>query len=185
MLAFDLETTGLCPFTDKITCAALCDLETGRERVFIFAVGDSPDEFLACLDSAPRLCAFNGVGFDLPFIRHQFGVEAQRVRAWQLKLFDVYEACRLALKLTFPLSELLRENDLSGKTGNGADAVSLAHEGRWSELGEYCLNDARQTLCVSTLARIRLPKTHGGITLDSQGCFRLDAFAKLAAPPNI
>jgi hypothetical protein len=171
MLAFDLETTGLCPFTNKVTCAAVCDSEAGFERVFIFSTGDSPEEFMRLLDDAPRLCAFNGASFDLPFIRHQLGASARRVRAWRLKLHDVFEACKLALDITFSLDALLELNGLPGKTGSGGDAIRLAREEKWAELGEYCLNDTRRTFAVSTLPRIELPRTRGTIVMDPLGRF--------------
>lgn len=178
MLAFDLETTGLCPLTDRITCAAVCDMEAGFERVFIFADGDDPEEFMKLLDEAPRLCAFNGGSFDLPFIQEQFKAERQRVLRWRLKLHDVLEGCRLALNVTFSLTDLLRLNGVDGKTGNGADAVELARLGRWQELGDYCLNDARRTFQVSNMARIRLPRTHGELMFSREGRFLT------AAPPH-
>jgi hypothetical protein len=185
MLAFDLETTGLCPFTDTVTCAAVCDSEAGFERTFIFAVGDSPDEFMRLLDDAPRLCAFNGASFDLPFIQHQLGASPKRVRAWRLKLHDVFEACKLALNITFSLDALLELNGLPGKTGSGCDAIRLAAQRRWPELREYCLNDTRRTFAVSTLACIRLPKTRGGITLDPHGRFGQSPSQKNAVSERI
>jgi len=171
MLAFDLETTGLCPHSDRVVCAAVCDLEAQFERVFLFTLGDSAEEFMALLDGAPRLCAFNGARFDLPFIQHQLGASSQRVRAWRLKLHDVYEACRLALDISFSLDTLLAANGLPGKTGSGADAINLAKDGKWAELGEYCLNDTRRTHAVSALDRIVLPRTHGTLCMDASGRF--------------
>ena len=171
MLAFDLETTDLCPFTDRVTCAAVCNPEAGFERVFIFDAGDDPEEFMALLDKADRLCAFNGASFDLPFIQHQLGASPERIRAWRMKLHDVFEACKLALDITFSLDALLELNGLPGKTGSGAEAVRLAREQRWADLGEYCLNDTRRTFAVSTLPRIELPKTRGTIFMDCMGRF--------------
>jgi hypothetical protein len=172
MLAFDLETTGLNPLTDRITCAAVYDPEAGIERVFFFARadGDDPEEFMALLDAADRLCAFNGARFDIPFVQHQLGAGPARVRAWRLKLHDVFEACRLALCVTFPLHALLSINGLPGKTGTGADAIGLAREERWKELGDYCMHDTRMTHQVSSLPRIQLPKTRG-VFMDPDGVF--------------
>jgi hypothetical protein len=180
MLAFDLETTGLDPRGDLITCAAVCDPERGTEGVFFFARLDESgrlvpsleraEEFMRLLDEADRLCAFNGARFDLPFIQHQLGASAGRVRGWRLKLHDVFEACKLALGITFPLRALLELNGLPGKTGSGTEAMQLARDGEWERLGEYCLNDTRVTHRVSSLDHICLPKTHG-VHLDSRGNF--------------
>ena len=179
MLAFDLETSGLNPREALITCAAVCDPDAGIERVFFFArlenallvpVLDDAEEFMQMLDSADRLCAFNGARFDLPFVQHQLGAAPERVVRWRLKLHDVFEACRLALDVTFPLRALLELNGLPGKTGSGADAIQLALQGDWPKLGAYCLNDTRITHRVSSLARIRVPRTRG-MHMTPQGLF--------------
>jgi hypothetical protein len=180
MLAFDLETSGLEPRECLITCAAVCDPDAGLERVFFFArlgddgrlvpLLDDAEEFMLLLDRADRLCAFNGARFDLPFIRHQLGADPNRVARWRLKLHDVFEACKLALNVTFPLSALLALNGLPGKTGSGADAIQLALDGDWPMLGAYCLNDTRMTHQVSALPRIAIPKTRG-LLMDSWGAF--------------
>ena len=161
MLSFDLETTGLDPRSDSITCAAVYDPDAGIDRAFLLGRGEDAVEFLQLLDQADRLCAFNGARFDLAFLRHSLKVPAERVRAWRLKLHDVYEACRLGLGVTFPLNALLAANGLEGKTGSGQEAVEMARTGRWEELAEYCLHDTRMTHRVSNLDRIVLPKTRG------------------------
>ena len=161
MLSFDLETTGLDPRSDTITCAAAYDPDAGIDQAFLLGRGEDAEKFLALLDGADRLCAFNGARFDLAFLRHSLGVPAARVRSWRLKLHDVYEGCRLGLGVTFPLDALLAANGLEGKTGSGKEAVEMARDGRWEELAEYCLHDTRMTHRVSSLDRIVLPKTHG------------------------
>lgn len=182
MLAFDLETSGLDPRRHLITCAAVSDPEAGLERVFFFArleaggelvpALDDAEEFMSMLDAADRLCAFNGARFDLAFLRHSLGVSAERVRSWRLKLHDVYEGCRLALCVTFPLDALLAANGLEGKTGSGKEAIAMAQEGRWDELAAYCSHDTRVTHRVSSLDRILLPKTHG-LCMTNRGEFRV------------
>jgi hypothetical protein len=180
MLTFDLETSGLDPCRHLITCAAVFDPNAEIEQVFFFArldenrrlvpMLDRADEFMLLLDRADRLCAFNGARFDLPFLQHQLGASPDRVRQWRLKLHDVFEACKLALDVTFTLKSLLEVNGMPGKTGSGADAIQLAHEGDWTRLGDYCLNDTRVTHFVSNLPMIRLPMVRG-ICLDSSGSF--------------
>ena len=168
MLAFDLETTGLDPGRHRITCAAAYDPVAGIERVFFFHMGDSPEEFMCLLDQADRLCAFNGGGFDLRFIAHEFGPSAQRLSGWRLKLHDVFIACKWGLGVTFPLQSLLEINGMEGKTGSGKEAIRLFEANRLIELGDYCMHDARLTHGVSSLAKIVLPKTRG-VAMDSRG----------------
>ena len=181
MLAFDLETSGMDPRTNLITCAAVHDPDAGIERIFYFARLDEQtnslvpnlhhaEEFMALLDAADRLCAFNGARFDLPFLQCQLAAAPERVMRWRLKLHDVFEACKLALDVTFTLKSLLELNGLPGKTGSGADAIQLALDGDWSRLGEYCLNDTRVTHRVSSLHVILLPSTRS-IVMDSRGNF--------------
>jgi hypothetical protein len=171
MLAFDLETTGLDPQVDQVTCAAVYDPLAGIERVFLFPVGDDPEAFMVLLDQAERLCSFNGAGFDLQFIAACFQPVEARVAAWRLKLHDVYVACKWGAGISFPLQALLDVNGLPGKTGSGKDAITLFEQGRWEELGAYCLNDTKITHMVSSLDPIVLPKTRF-MTMTPHGEFR-------------
>jgi hypothetical protein len=163
MLAFDLETTGLDPEVDEITCACAYDPDAGVDRTFFFrgGAGDTPEAFLALLDGAERLCAFNGARFDLPFLQVRYGLSDARVGRWALKLYDLYEACRLGFDSGFSLNALLAANGLDSKTGTGGDAVALARDGRWDELGAYCRQDTVKTRAVSCLETIRLPLKSG------------------------
>ena len=173
MLAFDLETLGPDVRVHDATCAAVYDPEAGIARYFIFQPPrDDPEEFMRLLDAADRLCAFNGARFDLPLIQRCFRPCEDRVRRWRLKLHDVFEACKLALDVTFPLEALLELNNIPGKTGSGKDAIRMALDGQLQALGEYCLNDTRRTYEVSSLPRILLPKTRH-LAMDSRGCFHL------------
>ena len=186
MLAFDLETTGLDPSQHIITCAGVYDPDNRLERVFIFPKvyffilgyfmscrdegdfiiliyifpqGDDPEDFMVLLDQADRLCSFNGVRFDIPFIQKCFNVPASRISNWRRKLHDIFEGCKLSLNVTFPLP--LKVNNLPGKNGNGSDAILLAKNQEWDKLCEYCLNDTKMTHIVSSLPVILIPRTTG------------------------
>lgn len=151
VLAFDIETTGLDADACEVTCACAYDPARGVERSFLFALGDSPDEFMSLLDEAPLLCAFNGVRFDIPFLCKKWGVPDERAGRWVAKLLDPFEACKLGLGQTFSLNRLLEANGLQAKTGSGLDAVNMAREGRWGELAEYCMHDTKMTHAAATL----------------------------------
>lgn len=168
MLAFDLETTGLNPEKDFITCAAVYDPCSETKRVFFFTnrtTDDKAEMFMCLLDNADRLCSFNGAAFDIPFLARQFSLSMDRVASWRLKLNDVYVACRWGLGVTFSLQTLLECNGLQGKTGSGEDAVRFFTEERWEELGAYCLHDTCMTYDVSSCCAIVIPKCPG-LTLD-------------------
>lgn len=162
MVAFDIETHGLKPIEKPITAAAVYN-GCGLSRVFVFKGEDEEadmllrEEFLGILDAAPRLCAFNGIRFDIPYIIKDWGLDPARARAWVLKTVDVFEACKLGLRQTFKLSQLLAVNSLESKTGSGAEAVVLAREKKWEQLGAYCLQDTRLTYLVTAQVCIMLP----------------------------
>ena len=69
MLAFDIETTGLKPESCEVTCICACDTDAGVALTIIPPLGQPVEPFFALLDCAERLCAFNGVRFDLPFLQ--------------------------------------------------------------------------------------------------------------------
>ena len=127
----------------------------------VFNQGDDPEAFMTLLDQADRLCSFNGVRFDIPFIQACFKASNSRVSAWRRKLHDIFEGCKLSLDITFPLSALLKKNNLAGKNGNGADAILLAKNQEWDKLGGYCINDTKMTHAVSSLQAIWIPGPHG------------------------
>jgi len=117
MLAFDIETTGLNPIRHEVTCACVFDGESGLERSFLFMRDTDPalrEEFMALLDEAETLCAFNGARFDIPFLMRSWGIPGERVAGWMVKLIDVFEACKLARGVTFSLNALLQANGLEG-----------------------------------------------------------------------
>jgi hypothetical protein len=166
LLAFDIETTGVLAGVDRVTCACAYDPSAGIERTFFFKspLGCETEEdlagreaFMGLLDAAPRLCAFNGVRFDAAFLAKCWGVGGARVGGWVRKLVDPFEASKLALGRTFSLGRLLGCNGLQGKTGSGLEAVAMAREGRWEELGEYCMHDTRMTHAAASLGAMILP----------------------------
>ena len=171
MLTFDIETTGTDICRDEMTCASVYDPERGISRVFVFCTGDSVDEFTRMLDDADRLCAFNGALFDIPIIQRVGKVSDERVRAWRLKLHDVFEACRLGLGKTFSLDALLELNGLATKSGSGLDAIRMAQDQDWEGLREYSLKDSELTHMVSSLDVIQLPRV-SGIVFTREGRFR-------------
>ena len=160
MLSFDIETTGLNKHRDRITCACAYDPDRNISAKFTFPVdapASEPEDFMRLLDEAPVLCAFNGVYFDVPFICAHWKVDPSRAAQWMRKLVDVFHMCKQAIGQTFSLNVLLSANDLGSKNGNGADAITLAREGKWEELATYCLYDCIKTREVTVLPVICLP----------------------------
>ena len=184
LFCWDIETTGFNPKKELVTVAAFYTPE--RHSVYQFADSDAlgnvvkihdfdlkRDAFLKELDDAPRLAAFNGTGFDIPFIATAFDVEQNRVMRWMLKSFDIFEAAKRATTRTFSLNTLIGLNGFkTSKTGSGADAVLQAKAGKWTELASYCAEDARLTYEISVRKRLAIPegfawrKKHNGLDHD-------------------
>jgi hypothetical protein len=162
MVAFDIETEGFDPLKERITAAAVYN-GNGLCKEFVFKGEDQAtdlilrDEFLSILDAAPRLCAFNGVRFDIPYIIKHWKLDPLLAERWVRKTLDIFEACKLGLKQTFKLSQLLAVNNMESKTGSGLEAVGLARDRRWEELGAYCLQDTRLTYLVTAQMGVMLP----------------------------
>jgi len=156
LLAFDIETTGL---TDSDTVTCVCGYDPARGVRFgrCTPAGEACEEFLALLDAAPLLCAFNGVRFDVPFLARRWSVPAERAGSWVRKLIDPYEACKLVLGKTFSLDKLLAANGIACKTASGLEAVEMARGGRWDELLEYCMHDTVKTHQAVAKGRLVLP----------------------------
>ena len=156
VLAFDIETTGLSE-SDTVTCVCAYDAERDIDFRMCPPGGQVCEEFLALLDEAPLLCAFNGVLFDMPFMAKRWRIPPARVAGWAVKLLDPYQACKLALGVTFSLDKLLGANGMACKTGNGKEAVVMAREGRWLELEDYCMSDTTKTHAVVAAGRAVIP----------------------------
>ena len=108
------------------------------------------EAFLRQLDDAPTLCCFNGVKFDIPFIAKRFDVPPSRVHGWMLKLFDIFEICRLVYGSTCSLNNLLSANGKEVKSGSGLQAVEWARDGEWQLLEDYCMRDTVLTHEISS-----------------------------------
>lgn len=163
MLAFDIETTGLKFHQDTITCACIYDPVISKERCFHFIMCSQEerkeriDDFLDELDKADRLCSFNGIQFDIPFIQVHFKVDADRVAMWLLKTVDLFHRYKTIHNITFSLDSALIKNNLKTKTSNGCEAIKMAREGRLDDLRDYCMMDTKLTYELTTLPYFNVP----------------------------
>lgn len=166
MLSFDIETEGLSAAKHRITVASVYDPARNIQRTYNF-VDDSDTSvheerircFLQTLDDAPALCCFNGVKFDIPFIAERFSVSPERVHGWMLKLFDIFEVCRLVYGSSCSLNNLLLANGRRVKSSSGLQAVEWAKQKQWDLLEDYCMQDTILTYEISCQSHppVKLP----------------------------
>jgi hypothetical protein len=152
MLAFDIETMGLDSSLHAVTCVCAYDPEKRVDVTIFPGKGEDMDVFFTLMDDAETICAFNGGRFDLPFLQVSFGVDSERVGRWRAKLIDILEHTRLCFDKWFSLNRLLEVNGIPCKISNGMEAVHMAAEERWDELGEYCRQDTIKTWDVTHMA---------------------------------
>ena len=156
-LAFDIETTGLRAPKDRVTVACVYGRLHGVPWSQSYRFYDpmtfesEKTRFIGDLCMAGGLCAFNGIRFDIPFLEKAWGLRSDLVGALLLKTYDIFELSKTILGKTFSLSKLLDHNNLENKSGTGLHAVTLAQEGRWDELCDYCMQDTRMTYLVSCM----------------------------------
>ena len=149
IVAFDIETMGLLHETPlpEITCICLYD---GVEATCLRFMTDDLDErmrntdrVIALLDGADRIVGFNAVGFDLEFMRRSLSIDDARMQTWRRKCVDPYLCALYAVGVGGSMQRMLELNALGNKTADGGSAILMAREGRWDELFQYCLMDAR------------------------------------------
>ena len=145
-VAIDIETTGLEPDC-RLTCVCAYDGHTGS--TWVFPPDLLPEQFLSnryqilqCLAGASHILAYNGAYFDLPVLARCLDAP---IGPWMDKLVDPLYAARALWHAGQRLDDFLALNGMPLKTGTGAHAVELARDGRWVELGEYCMMDTRLT----------------------------------------
>ncbi len=148
VFALDIETTGV-EDDCALTCACTWDGELGRTWFFRTPAefDESRAEIVDRLEEARHVLAFGGARFDLPVLARCFGIGSAALGRWMRKLVDPLYAAPTVLGAGSgqKLDEFLQRNGMPGKSGSGAHAVELARDGKWDELGSYCLDDARLT----------------------------------------
>lgn len=125
----DIETTGLSPRYSHITTIAVYD----GTKVHDFIRGDNLKEFPAFISKFPAITTFYGKSFDIPFIKHEMGIDFNQIH------FDV---CFLLkrLKISGGLKKIERRFGISrGALGDldGYTAVVLWKKFKQTRKKEY------------------------------------------------
>ena len=128
MLAFDIETTGLDGSKHLVTVVSTEDYHTGERISYEFDrvrkqepqnLEKLREDLVQAFNAATSLCAFNGIRFDIPFLRKALQIDHDTVNAWIFKTTDILEACRLGQfgpKHTFGLNLLCEHNGIKMKS---------------------------------------------------------------------
>jgi predicted PolB exonuclease-like 3'-5' exonuclease len=148
-IVFDIETTGLRPQENQITCICAKD---NQDNWFYKSLDcqieeDIVDKFLKWLERKPnfKLISANGKDFDIPFILirayflnipYGYGLELKREH------FDIINDIT---SKRISLNDLAKLYGFDLKTGNGENAIKLFQDSNFHELIQYCSNDVRLT----------------------------------------
>ena len=177
MLAFDIETTGLDGNKHDVTVVCTEDYHTGTRVAYEFdkirklephKLAQLRVDMVTAFNEATSLCAFNGIRFDIPFLRKSLSLDHETTNAWILKTSDILEACRLGQfgpKHTFGLNLLCEHNSIKMKTSSGKEAIVMALYRRWDDLRMYCIEDVRILCDLYRKKRLINPRGHSTIDL--------------------
>lgn len=177
MLAFDIETTGLEGSKHDVTVVCTEDYHTGERIAYEFDrvrkcephnLSKLREDLVAALTAATSLCAFNGIRFDIPFLRKSLGLSHDVTNEWIWKTTDILEACRLGKfgpRHTFGLNLLCQHNGIKVKTSSGKEAITMAANNRWQELTSYCTEDVRILCDLYRKKVLKNPRGHLSIDL--------------------
>ncbi len=175
MLAIDIETLGLFEnnTAPEITCVCMYDgINDYRFQIWQCTEKERHvQQIIQLLDDAENIAGYNAIYFDLEVIRNNFNIPPQQMTQWVLKCIDPFMHMKLILGAPCKLEKLLMLNQLESKTGNGLDAITLAKEGDWDSLLDYCLMDAKLTHHLCSMQGIKL-----------NSFLKLKSFAR--APPS-
>jgi hypothetical protein len=153
----------------KAEISVLCtiDSQTLEETVYNFMLADVNEKailrghVLDAFEKAERLCAYNSVLFDIPFMAKQLDIPSNITNAWLLKLCDPFHSMKTSFDFTCKLDKLLALNSLQCKSASGLQAIEMARNGEWDDLVSYCMDDVRLTAQLCELPVIYLFKHLG------------------------
>lgn len=131
--------------TDKMHVACVCALISGERMPRIYDAMNL-QQLQADMDAADVIVSFNGDGFDSKVLK------ANGVIVPAEKSLDLLAEIKRASGFRFSLDAMAEKNLSIRKTDNGALAPIKWQQGRRAEVINYCLNDARMTDDLYTLA---------------------------------
>jgi len=164
MLGFDIETTGFIQQIPEAEISVVCtmDSETMEQTVYNFMIENEEgktllrNRLIEAFHNATRLCAYNAVLFDIPFMQKQLNIPHKTVHEWLGKLCDPFHCIKTCFDFTCKLDKMLTLNGLECKSSTGLEAVNMAKTGDWKRLVDYCMDDVRLTVQLCQLEKVAL-----------------------------
>ena len=111
---------------------------------------------LTAFDNADVILGYNSIAFDHALLRKYYDSD-DRFFSHVSKAHDVFSRVRDVTDRWIKLDDLLRQNGISVKSGDGLKAISLWKDQKLHELGCYCLDDCTKLLELALLPRISIP----------------------------
>ena len=93
-------------------------------------------EMFKIFESADRIVGFNSIDFDMAALKPYYIGDLLK-----LPNFDILQEVEKKVGHRVKLDAIAKETLGIQKGGNGLDAITYFHEGNWSKLTKYCLED--------------------------------------------
>ena len=121
----------------KISVCGIYDYST--EKYQIFREYEIP-KLATILQTADQIIGYNIKDFDFEVLRPYLNFDIH-----QVPYFDILEEIDKVLGHRVKLEDVAKATLGAGKSGSGRDALVLFKQGRFDDLGKYCLDDVKIT----------------------------------------
>ncbi len=159
VLALDIETEGISKYENRVTTVGVCGDATGFAPVALMPHERGfKDELAGVLEGTDLLLTFNGIQFDIPFLRAQSGLERLPIPPFHVDLRFAFAAAGIKGGLKRVQVQMGYEREGALAEVDGFMAVLLWQEHLRSTpmaietLVRYCLEDVVVLLDLAPLA---------------------------------
>lgn len=146
-IIFDIETTGLDSFNDRITCICLF---IDNQVTSIWGPDEKKllEDFWKKISDFDVLISFNGDSFDIPFLIKRSLIN--RVRTKKIESLDLRKKCNgfwfsYNSKENGKLSDWAKVMGIEVATDSGASMRKYFIEEKWEEIEKHCKEDVTIT----------------------------------------
>lgn len=143
LVVFDVETKkafdevgGFYPEKLGVSISGVWYGEEGTEGTLRGFREEEFPEMFKIFETADRIVGFNSIDFDMAALKPYYLGDLLK-----LPNFDILQEVEKKVGHRVKLDALAKETLGIQKGGNGLDAITYFHEGNWSKLTKYCLED--------------------------------------------